>query len=67
MTATGKKQTSKVQTKDSKNIGLLDIIRYPIVTEKSTNLSAHSQVTFAVLKSATKPQIDLCGQPSPGY
>jgi large subunit ribosomal protein L23 len=40
-----------------KNIGLLDIVRYPIVTEKSTNLSAHNQVTFAVLKAASKPEI----------
>lgn len=44
-------------TKEQKNIGLLDIIRYPIVTEKSTNLSAHNQVTFAVLKTASKPEI----------
>jgi large subunit ribosomal protein L23 len=43
--------------KDKKNVGLLDIIRYSIVTEKSTNLSAHNQVTFAVLKTATKPEI----------
>ncbi len=43
--------------KDKKNVGLLDIIRYSIVTEKSTNLSNHNQVTFAVLKTATKPEI----------
>lgn len=43
--------------KDKKNVGLLDIIRYPVVTEKSTNLSNHNQVTFAVLKTATKPEI----------
>jgi len=43
--------------KGKKDIGLLDIIRYPIVTEKSTNLSAHNQVTFAVLKTASKPEI----------
>lgn len=43
--------------KDKKNVRLLDIIRYPIVTEKSTNLSNHNQVTFAVLKTATKPEI----------
>lgn len=43
--------------KGKKDIGLLDVIRYPIVTEKSTNLSAHNQVTFAVLKTATKPEI----------
>ena len=39
------------------NLALLDVIRYPIVTEKSTNLSQHNQVIFAVLKSATKPEI----------
>ena len=33
---------------DKKNFGLLDVIKYPIVTEKSTNASAHNQVTFAV-------------------
>jgi large subunit ribosomal protein L23 len=44
-------------SKGKKDIGLLDIIRYPIVTEKSTNLSAHNQVTFAVLKTASKPEI----------
>ena len=43
--------------KGKKDIGLLDIIRYPIVTEKSTNLSAHNQLTFAVLKTASKPEI----------
>ncbi|MBX9805987.1 MAG: 50S ribosomal protein L23 [Alphaproteobacteria bacterium] len=40
-----------------KNINHLDVIRYPVVTEKSTNLSAHNQVTFAVSKTATKPEI----------
>ncbi|MDF3034378.1 MAG: hypothetical protein K0R76_1332 [Alphaproteobacteria bacterium] len=48
---------TKTKVSDNKNIGLLDIIRYPIVTEKSTNLSAHNQVTFAVLKTAKKPEI----------
>ena len=43
--------------KDQKNIGLLDIIKYPIITEKSTNLSANNQVTFAVLKTASKSEI----------
>lgn len=51
---TGKNNT---KAKDQKNIRLLDVIRYPLVTEKSTNLSAHNQVVFAVLKSATKPEI----------
>jgi len=47
----------KPKNKGKKEIGLLDVIRYPIVTEKSTNMSAHNQVTFAVLKTATKPEI----------
>ncbi len=47
----------KTKAKEQKNIGLLDVIRYPIVTEKSTNISAHNQVIFAVLKTATKPEI----------
>jgi large subunit ribosomal protein L23 len=45
------------KAKEQKNIGLLDIIRYPVVTEKATHLSAHNQVVFAVLKTATKPEI----------
>ncbi|MBM3468929.1 MAG: 50S ribosomal protein L23 [Alphaproteobacteria bacterium] len=50
-----KEKTAKVQEK--KQVGLLDVIKYPIVTEKSTNLSAHNQVVFAVCKTATKPEI----------
>lgn len=46
-----------MKTTEKKNVNLLDIIRYPIVTEKSTNLSAHNQVTFAVLLTASKPEI----------
>lgn len=63
MTVKDKNTKAKSSSKEKKapegkkNIGLLDVIRYPIVTEKSTNLSAHNQVTFAVLKTATKPQI----------
>ena len=34
-----------------------DVIRNPVVTEKSTNLSEHSQVVFDVRIDATKPQI----------
>ena len=34
-----------------------NIIREPIVTEKSTMGSAYSQVTFHVAKDATKPEI----------
>lgn len=51
------KVKEKKSSKEKKDIGLLDIIRYPIVTEKSTNLSAHNQVTFAVLRAASKPEI----------
>ena len=51
------KLKEKKNLKGKKDIGLLDIIRYPIVTEKSTNLSSHNQVTFAVLKTASKPEI----------
>jgi large subunit ribosomal protein L23 len=59
MTVKEKKAKTKAKdtSGDKKNINLLDVIRYPIVTEKSTNLSAFNQVTFAVLKTATKPQI----------
>lgn len=34
-----------------------DVIRSPVVTEKSTNLSEHSQVVFDVAIDATKPEI----------
>ena len=34
-----------------------DIIRSPVVTEKSTLASEHSQVVFDVAIDATKPQI----------
>ncbi len=34
-----------------------DIIRSPVITEKSTLLSEHNQVMFNVAKSATKPEI----------
>jgi large subunit ribosomal protein L23 len=36
---------------------LYDVIRSPVITEKATVLSEHSQVVFKVRKSATKPQI----------
>ncbi len=36
---------------------MYDIIRNPVVTEKSTMGSAHGQVTFHVPLSATKPQV----------
>jgi large subunit ribosomal protein L23 len=34
-----------------------DVIRNPVVTEKSTNASEHSQVVFDVAIDATKPEI----------
>jgi len=34
-----------------------DIIRSPVITEKSTSGSEHAQVTFRVAMDATKPQI----------
>ena len=34
-----------------------DIIRSPVITEKSTLLSENNQVMFNVAKGATKPQI----------
>jgi len=34
-----------------------EIVRAPVVTEKSTAGSEHGQVTFRVLASATKPEI----------
>lgn len=36
---------------------MYDIISRPVVTEKSTMGSQHSQVTFRVPSTATKPQI----------
>jgi large subunit ribosomal protein L23 len=36
---------------------MYDIIRQPVVTEKSTLGSQHGQVTFLVPLTATKPQI----------
>lgn len=34
-----------------------DIVRRPVITEKSTRASEHSQVVFRVPLTATKPQI----------
>lgn len=36
---------------------LYDVILAPVVTEKSTRVSEHSQVVFKVKKDATKPEI----------
>ena len=34
-----------------------DVIRKPVITEKSTMVSEHNQVVFNVAKCATKPEI----------
>jgi large subunit ribosomal protein L23 len=34
-----------------------DVIRRPVITEKSTTASEHSQVIFVVAPDATKPEI----------
>ncbi|MBM3517072.1 MAG: 50S ribosomal protein L23 [Alphaproteobacteria bacterium] len=36
---------------------MLEIIRSPVITEKTTRGSEHSQVTFRVERAATKPEI----------
>ena len=36
---------------------IYDIVRRPVITEKSTRGSEHNQVTFKVPVTATKPQI----------
>ena len=36
---------------------LIDFVKYPIITEKSTNLLEKNQYTFLVDKQITKPEI----------
>lgn len=38
-------------------LGHYDVIRSPVITEKSTEASQNNQVVFRVAKDATKPQI----------
>ena len=38
-------------------MNLHDVIRAPVVTEKSTRVSEHNQVVFKVRQQATKPEI----------
>lgn len=38
---------------------MYEVIRHPVVTEKSAMGSEHGQVTFRVPKDATKPRIKL--------
>lgn len=40
-----------------KEAEIYDIIRSPVVTEKSTQVSEHNQVVFKVAAGATKPEI----------
>lgn len=46
-----------VQNRTISEIDAYDLIRSPLVTEKSTMGSEHNQITFRVPLSATKPQI----------
>ncbi len=43
--------------KDAVKEALYNVVRSPLVTEKSTRGSEHNQVTFKVDKSSTKPEI----------
>jgi large subunit ribosomal protein L23 len=36
---------------------MFDVIVAPVITEKSTRISEHNQVTFKVRREATKPEI----------
>jgi large subunit ribosomal protein L23 len=36
---------------------MFDIIRFPVITEKATNVSEHNQVIFRVPLAATKHQV----------
>jgi large subunit ribosomal protein L23 len=38
-------------------LGHYDIIRSPVITEKSTAASEHNKLVFQVARTATKPQI----------
>ncbi len=48
---------AKAKTKTQAQEWMYDIIRHPVVTEKSMMGSEHGQVTFKVPLSATKPKI----------
>lgn len=51
----------KIEKKEKVELAewMYDIIRNPVVTEKSTNGSAFGQVTFKVPLSASKPRIKV--------
>jgi len=46
----------KMPAKPSKE-RMYDVVRRPLITEKSTSVSEHNQVIFQVLLNATKPEI----------
>ena len=45
---------------------MYDVIRRPLVTEKSTMASEHNQVAFQVAMDASKPEIKAAVEPLPG-
>ncbi|MBR4927604.1 MAG: 50S ribosomal protein L23 [Alphaproteobacteria bacterium] len=47
----------KKATKATVNAATYDVIRKPVITEKAMKGAEHSQVTFEVAMTATKPQI----------
>lgn len=51
------KGKAKKETKTDAQEWMFEIIRNPVVTEKSTLGSQHGQVTFKVPLAATKPQV----------
>lgn len=54
---TAKEKTKVKKEKATLAEWMFDIIRQPVVTEKSTLGSQHGQMTFLVPLTATKPQI----------
>ena len=48
--------SAKIKTTVSR-ARMYEVIRAPLITEKTTNGSEHSQVTFKVSADATKPEI----------
>jgi large subunit ribosomal protein L23 len=51
-----KTMSSKIKTTVSR-ARMYEVIRAPLITEKTTNGSEHGQVTFRVASDATKPEI----------
>ena len=51
-----KTMSSKIKATVSR-ARMYEVIRAPLITEKTTNGSEHSQVTFKVAADATKPEI----------